>query len=188
MNKRFEAALVEQCAPTLAGVKAANLFCFKSEHPSSVRAAAAEWNQKLEPRGICVQILRECPTSHTCTIYVYRRKWVARILKSAANLSFLRTMGYSPSDMDGMLRQLSSRLCLKQEYPHEIGLFLGYPLRDVIGFIENHGQNYTCCGCWKSYSDPVAARKYFDCCHTYTSIYKQLYVQGTPIIHLVAAA
>ena len=52
-------------------------------------------------------------------------------------------------DCDGMLRQLSRRLCCEADFPHEIGVFLGYPLTDVVGFIENQGRNFTCCGCWK---------------------------------------
>ena len=48
--------------------------------------------------------------------------------------------------VDGFLRQLSNRLCLEHDFPHEIGIFLGYPLEDVVGFIENQGKNYTCSG------------------------------------------
>ena len=43
-------------------------------------------------------------------------------------------------------------------FPHEIGLFLGYPFEDVMGFIENKGENYLCSGCWKVYSCEQDAR------------------------------
>ena len=59
-------------------------------------------------------------------------------------LAFLESCGYESGDTDFLLKQLSGRLCLEQDYPHEIGLFLGYPLADVVGFIENRGWNYTC--------------------------------------------
>ena len=29
----------------------------------------------------------------------------------------------------------------KADFPHEMGIFLGYPLGDVKGFIEHHGRN-----------------------------------------------
>lgn len=35
-----------------------------------------------------------------------------------------------------MLEQLRSRLHGSEEFPHEIGVFLGYPLNDVLGFIK----------------------------------------------------
>ena len=38
------------------------------------------------------------------------------------------------------------------DFPHEIGLLLGYPPEDVIGFIENRGQNPLYIGYWKVYS------------------------------------
>ena len=47
------------------------------------------------------------------------------------------------------------------EFPHEIGVFLGYPLDDVRGFIENpHGGKV--CGTWKVYGDEAQAEKAFE--------------------------
>ena len=46
------------------------------------------------------------------------------------------------------LARLIERLKDADEFPHEIGLFLGYPPEDVEGFIqEPNGQKYT--GIWK---------------------------------------
>ena len=76
-------------------------------------------------------------------------------------LRFLEQFGYT-SDMDlpQMLRTLASRMQCGN-FPHEIGVFLGYPLADVQGFILNHGKNCLLCGCWKVYSDPESARRTF---------------------------
>ena len=49
----------------------------------------------------------------------------------------------------------------RQSCPHEVGLFLGYPLADVVGFIENEGKNCKCAGCWKVYGNEAAARRRF---------------------------
>ena len=46
---------------------------------------------------------------------------------------------------------------LWSDFPHEIGIFLGYPLWDVEGFIANKGQNYKLCGYWKVYEDVSGA-------------------------------
>ena len=79
-------------------------------------------------------------------------------------------------------------MCINAEYPHEIGIFLGYPLEDVVGFIENRGWNYTCCGYWKAYGDPAAAQKCFDRYRKCTAVYKDRYARGVPLIELVVAA
>ena len=59
-----------------------------------------------------------------------------------------------------MLTMLGNRISC-ESFPHEIGVFLGYPLADVEGFIRNAGQNCLLCGCWKVYSDPESARRTF---------------------------
>jgi hypothetical protein len=54
--------------------------------------------------------------------------------------------------------------------PHEVGLFLGYPLEDVLGFIKNRGSRYKLCGPWKVYGDVEQARNNFrkyDFCREY---------------------
>ena len=43
------------------------------------------------------------------------------------------------------------------DFPHEVGLFLGYPVWDVKGFIEHKGQQYKLCGYWKVYDDVPGA-------------------------------
>ena len=71
---------------------------------------------------------------------------------------------------------------------HEIGVFLGYPLSDVVGFIENSGRNFTCCGCWKAYGDPQAAQRHFAQLRKCTAVYLRLFHSGTPILRLAVAA
>ena len=86
-----------------------------------------------------------------------------------------------------MLRQLSWKLFMDQEFPHEIGVFLGYPLEDVEGFIQNGGRNYTCCGCWKSYGDPEKAEELFASYRQCTALCKKWYQNGYTITQLIAA-
>lgn len=50
----------------------------------------------------------------------------------------------------------------QQEFPHELGLILGYPLCDVTGFIEYQGRNYLYSGYWKIYENLEETRKLFD--------------------------
>lgn len=50
---------------------------------------------------------------------------------------FLADYGYKSTDVDCCIKRLKSRLKNSDSFPHEIGIFLGYPLADVKGFIEN---------------------------------------------------
>lgn len=57
---------------------------------------------------------------------------------------------------------LIGRLRNNADFPHEVGLFLGYPPEDVRGFIENRASGFKLIGCWKVYGDVDAARKKFE--------------------------
>jgi hypothetical protein len=59
-----------------------------------------------------------------------------------------------------MLARLQRRF-LNEGFPHEIGLFLGYPPEDVRGFIFNKGQNFICCRYWKVYHNAERAMEMF---------------------------
>ena len=56
---------------------------------------------------------------------------------------------------------LQKRIAEKPEFPHEIGIFLGYPLEDVDGFITHQGENCKLCGCWKVYGNVEQASRTF---------------------------
>lgn len=188
MERSFEAVLVEQCATTLAGVKPASLFRYQGADQRQSREAAARWAKELAPYGITVRILKVCPQTGACLIYLYRAGWLRSILSEPSNRAFLARQGYqADQDWPDLLRQLARRLCLEREFPHEIGVFLGYPLEDVVGFIENHGRNYTCCGYWKAYGDPETAQRRFDQYRRCTAACKERFRRGAEITQLIAA-
>ena len=63
-------------------------------------------------------------------------------------------------------------------FPHEIGVFLGYPLQDVIGFIENKGMNSKYTGLWKVYGDRDESMKMFAKFRKCTDVYGELWRSG----------
>ena len=149
---------------------------------------AVAWHALLAPRGVTVRVLKSCPVTGAVLVYVYRPTQVAAILQRGDVQDFLQSEGYTPGNAESMLAQLSRRLCCEEDFPHEIGVFLGYPLADVIGFIQNRGKNFTACGYWKVYTDPSAAQKAFDRYKKCERIYARCYYNGTPIRQLTVAA
>ena len=187
MNRTFEDVLVEQCAPTLAGIKPASLFRFQADSLETIRLHTAEWDQRLRSFGIRVHLLKECPGTLAGMIYLYREKWLTQLVAEKERRAFLEQHGYYAERLPEMLEQLSQRFCLEQEYPHEIGIFLGYPLQDVVGFIENKARNYTCCGYWKAYGDPTAAQRRFEEYRQSTVRCKERFLRGVEIPELISA-
>ena len=72
MERTFEATLVEQCAPTLEGIKPASLFRWQG---GCAQALVSRWAGELAPFGIAVRILKVCPRTGACLIYLYRSCW-----------------------------------------------------------------------------------------------------------------
>ena len=83
--------------------------------------------------------------------------------------------------------QLSKRLNETKEFPHEIGLFLGYPPEDVKGFIDNRAEGYKCIGCWKVYGDEENAKRKFECYKKCTDVYCAQWANGKSIERLTVA-
>ena len=77
----------------------------------------------------------------------------------------MRQFGYTEFQVISVLLRLSGRLQRHQlglgEFPHEIGILLGYPVDDVMGFLENQGKNYAYCGYWKVYKNVEQAKRQF---------------------------
>ena len=47
------------------------------------------------------------------------------------------------------------------QFPHEMGLLLGYPIEDVVGFMEHSGKEYLYSGYWKVYENVPAKKQIF---------------------------
>lgn len=74
----------------------------------------------------------------------------------------LRKYGYAdPSNLRRALAHLRRNFSPPGGFPHEIGVFLGYPLEDVRGFIAGGGEGCKLCGYWKVYGDVERARQSF---------------------------
>ncbi len=87
-----------------------------------------------------------------------------RLLKETVEVQevacFLKSFGYREDmSLQESLDHLSTRFT--DGCPHEIGIFLGIPLLDVISFIKHNGQNCVECGYWKVYHNPQQAKKIF---------------------------
>lgn len=164
--------LVRFCAPTLANLKTGSLFSCGRCEKCDVFAEVRELNRILGGKG-----LRLIPivTSKQCVlIYLYRVKSLARDMNQEETMEILKGCGYTGSSPELCIKQLVCRIRENDVFPHEIGLFLGYPPKDVKGFIDKGAQECLLCGKWKVYHDPekakkifrtyeICEKKYFDC-------------------------
>ena len=184
MTKEMELLLCAHCAPTLAGMKSGSLVRVPGEK-ARLEEAVRYWNELLNHRGVKVRILRA--DVHCALVYIYRPMKLQADWAQAGVRDFLMRHGYG-EDVESNIDRLSCRLEQKREFPHEIGLFLSYPLDDVQGFIDNCGRNYCLCGCWKVYGDKEAAQRCFDRYRKCAEVYVRCYHKGHTLTKLTVAA
>lgn len=169
----FDKKLVEHCSAVLAGLKTANLFSYSVCPGDDLRQIIASRNLCLNPKGITLFILKE--TNQNALIYVCRVGRLSADLKRECVKSFLKKYGYTEFDAPGAIYKLKERLNESESFPHEIGLFLGYPFEDVKGFIENSGKNCKYCGYWKVYEHETEKQKLFQKFNKCREVYTRLF-------------
>lgn len=108
-------------------------------------------------------------------VYVCRKDRLEKDLNKDGVKEFLEEYGYESNNADYAIERLKSRLAYSDDFPHEIGVFLDYPLGDVKGFISNSGANCKCTGCWKVYCNECDARKTFAKFNKCRNVYSRIW-------------
>jgi len=140
--------LALQCAPVISGIKISNLLTIPAK---SLR----ELSVVLKKTELSFRILY--PGRERLVILIYREAKLREYLAREEVMAFIYKCGYETSDISKIFPVFVKRYMrymeLKQDFPHELGLFLGYPIEDVEGFIKENGKNYLYSGYWKVYKD-----------------------------------
>ena len=180
-----EEMILRHCSPTLAGMKTGSLFNCPCPDRQKLLCAVKELNRKLVPKGVRVIPLRT--TKNKMLLYIYRPQKLKDDLSVSGTARLLQKYGYSVECTGKCVVQLGKRLCEQKEFPHEIGLFLGYPLEDVQGFIENRAEGYKCVGCWKVYGDEQTAMNLFEEYRKCTEICYRKWKNGADVEQLTVS-
>lgn len=162
-----DAMIVRHCAPTLASLKAGSLFSCAFASLEALYASLRQLNRRLQGKGLRALPLRF--RDGMGLIYLYRPGLLCTALRDEQAAALLAECGYDGADTDRLVKRLQDRLAAEAEFPHEIGLFLGYPPSDVEGFMHRRDEA-KCTGPWKVYGDVEAAqatfRQYRQCTHS----------------------
>lgn len=180
-----EEMIVRHCSPTLAGMKTGNMFGCYFADAAEMRDNIRRLNRLLGKKGLRVLPLRF--QNNRALVYVYRPAQLSRDLQNDMACRLLQERGYGMETPQRCVSQLKKRLSQCEEFPHEIGLFLGYPPEDVCGFIENKAEGCKCVGCWKVYGDADAAQKLFAKYKKCTEVYCTQLAKGRSIERLTVA-
>lgn len=181
-----EESLIVYCSPTLAGLKTGSLFTTECTQGTRLLDEIRGLNRALAVKGLRIIPIKK--TGGRVLIYVYRPSKLEKDFTDKHVSSMLAAMGYPCDKPDECVVHLVKRLREEPSFPHEIGLFLGYPPEDVQGFIENKAENFKCIGCWKVYGDVEQAQKKFALFKKCTEIYHKQWLKGFSIERLTITA
>ena len=176
-----EELIVRHCAPTLANLKTGSLFVCPITDRPSLFSSLRSLNELLVPKGLRALPLRI--REYSALVYLYRPSRLKKDLEDPAAIKILQDHGYSCYGK--CLPKLIERVRASEEFPHEIGLFLGYPPEDVQGFLDH--RPCKCSGCWKVYGDENKAKKTFDLYKKCERVYCQQLARGIDIKRLTVA-
>ncbi|MBQ7840825.1 MAG: DUF3793 family protein [Lachnospiraceae bacterium] len=185
-NGTLENKIIEHCAPTLAGMKSAGLFSYFFADALDAKKQLQQINGLLNEKGVYVEALLWRKDS--VLVYTYRPQILGQELEKEGAWELLKACGYKSTQVESCLEHLKTRLDGYTCFPHEIGLFLGYPLEDVKGFIENGGRNCKCCGLWKVYCNEKETTKLFARLNKCTDVYRHVFAAGRGIVQMTVCA
>lgn len=165
------------CTPTLLKVKPASLINInKNEIPEKVPFIKQIRHEMIPFEG-SIHILFEDESRYL--ILIYNQNLLYQVLHKEETMRYLKSRGYRVDHVNQCLKQLTINYNHykknKTYFPHEIGVFLGYPLHDVQDFIKNSGRNYILCGCWKVYHNAEKA----------TSLFHLFHMLRTEAVHMI---
>jgi len=137
----IELQLAFQCAPLITGLKVSNLFQIDSRHYKRLCEILDKSNFSFCGLG---------GRNGSVSLLIYQKEWLEQFLQQ---------------EEVRILTKFRSRyiryMQKKQQFPHEMGVLLGYPPEDVEGFIIYEGKNSLCEGYWKVYAEPQKKLRLF---------------------------
>jgi len=165
------AHLMLECAEVLAGVKPANLISLVNRTQLCGRNLYQLWqshHEELATRfaDLTIKVLQT--KERALLLLCYNNNHLERHLAHAGIRALLHKAGYeTDAANEALLGELCRRIESNDSFPHEIGLFIGYPAKDVAAFMGLIKLPFACQCLWKIYGNPeqsLGLAEQFRCC------------------------
>ncbi len=153
----FDETVIHCSAPALCGIKPASLFSMDGECFLRGKERFSQWRREFSKANRYFVPIKK--SDGRILFFVFDKNLLQKVFMDKRNLNYLKKKGYAvEKGFSSILNELICRLRCDDDFPHEVGLFLGYPLCDVIGFELNRtGFKYS--GFWKVYGNLEEAER-----------------------------
>ncbi len=150
------AFVVSSAAEVIAGVKPANLIRIMKRALPCGRCMYHLWHEYGEEvlQDAAIQVVTLRSDTDGVSLLFYRPELLTKRLSSRTMQSFLTGCGYpQPLTIDSAMAHMQ-KVFQVEESPNEIGMFLGYPAKDVRGFIAAKSRPWQGRCLWRVYGPP----------------------------------
>ncbi len=142
--------LIYHLSPVIKGVKPAITLSI-SKKKELYNAWLEIGEQLLASLDLKFTLLREASTS--IILYIYDTNQLSEVIHNEEVAIFLQRVGYKQNtNVNEAIDMLVERYAL-YNCPHELGVFLGIPLKDVVDFMHCSDKPCILCGYWQVYND-----------------------------------
>ncbi|WP_018247542.1 DUF3793 family protein [Orenia marismortui] len=152
-NKNYLKSLLEYIGATIMGVKPSELRnvmicnCGDCEYWKYCKKTILSYEE------IGILELKSLNNKRRKKVIFYHQSSLNDYLQQKNNLKFLQGLGYPKEyNLELYLKHLKRRL-ESDKFPHEIGIFFGYPLKDVLAFMGYLDLEPSGYGEWKFYGN-----------------------------------
>lgn len=179
------------------GKKIEGILCLNAPVLTGLKPSAiinAEHSEYMELRRLFQgSSLRLLPLykGRRVSLMLYREERLRGLLYSTELREKLCSIfrGYEGLELSGVLRLFRARFQSYKEtrldFPHELGLLLGYPVRDVEEYIRSRGEGAVLTGYWKVYYDLPEALKTFQAYDVSIQSFRLMLSHGIPVQKLL---
>lgn len=179
-TQNIEVQLAAQCAPLLMGLRISSLLVI----PDSKRKELKELLKDSDIAYCEVLVMGE-----KTTVLLYDKVKLEAYLSRKKVQKLLKEMGYRRVTFEDILtafqRRYQNYMYCGRDFPHEMGLLLGYPAGDVEGFILHEGKDFLYTGYWKVYENLPVKMQLFRQFEMAEETVMQLVADGVGIVDII---
>ncbi len=159
-EKYREINFMMRLGPTLLGVKPMHILCFRKDFKFVDRLLADLEMLFSTHESIRYQLVYS--RNNSIKVIVYHLETMTRLLEDQRVLRFLTSRGFSAEMTAEDYMDHLHRCLIDNQLPEEYGVFFGYPLKDVMGFIGHPSLQHVKTTAWKVYGDPTLSDRLFE--------------------------
>jgi hypothetical protein len=151
--------LIYNASLVIAKVKPATTIALKKYNRDLYSNWGSMGKAFIQSIGLDFIELRESDDS--IVVLIYNQSLLEKYIDKEENKEFLVGLGYSENGT--IVEHLNVLANRYKEFncPHELGIFLGIPIKDVKDFMDCNDKKCLLCGYWKVYNDCISAQRIF---------------------------